>query len=326
MQTSQLFEDLWLARMDEAQDVCCNDVCVPKDATQPGNPQKCNSTDQRGSWWGKGFGSSGTQDNESGVSGYSVKAYGAMLAYEIPLNEQTRVGFGGGYANTAVDGNDSTGRTKIDSYQLMTYFDRSMGPVFVDGSLMAGANRYDGSRSILFPGINRTANADFNGQQYTAMLAIGKHLVFDQTIITPLASLQLTHLAVGSYQESGAGDVDLNVNSQSYNFVQSGLGVKAERLMRYGANTYAPEVHIKWLHDFKATTMQEDASLAGGGATFSASGIGQDRDLFNVGAGISLLTCNCEQNAWSVKALYDYKWNGSGYAANQVSVIASLKF
>ncbi|MDB5989264.1 MAG: hypothetical protein JWQ10_667, partial [Herbaspirillum sp.] len=326
LQTSQLFEDLWLARMDETQNVCCDDVCVPKDPTQPEKLQKCNNTDQRGSWWGKAFGSSGRQDNESGMSGYSAKAYGAMLAYEIPLNELTRVGFGGGYANTTVDGNDSTGRTKIDSYQLMTYFDRAMGPVFVDGSLMAGVNRYDGSRSIIFPGINRTANADFNGQQYTAMLAVGKHLVFDQTTITPLVSLQLTHLAVDSYQESGAGAVDLNVNSQSYNFVQSGLGVKAERLMRSGANTYAPEVHVKWLHDFKATTMQQNASLAGGGATFSASGIGQDRDLFNVGAGISLLTCNCERNAWSVKALYDYKWNGSGYAANQVSVIASLKF
>jgi len=324
-QTSQLFEDLWLTRMDETQNVCC-DVCIPKDSAQPENLQKCNNMDQRSAWWTKGFGSSGRQDNESNMSGYSAKAYGVMLAYEMPWNEQTRVGFGGGYANTTVDGNDATGRTKIDSYQLMTYFDHTMGPVFVEGSLMAGINRYDGSRPILFPGINRTANASFNGQQYTAMLATGKHFVFDQTVVTPLVSLQLTHIAVGSYQESGAGDVNLNVNSQSYNFVQSGLGVKAEQLIRSGANTYVPEVHVKWLHDFKATTMQQDASLAGGGSSFSASGVSQDRDLFNVGVGISLLTCNCERNAWSVKALYDYKWNGSGYSANQVSVIASLKF
>jgi uncharacterized protein with beta-barrel porin domain len=326
-QTAQLFEDLWMARMDDTQNTCCDNICTPKDSQQTEtNSKKCNFQDPHGSWWAKGFGSSGSQDNVANTSGYSVKAYGAMLAYDMPLNDTMHVGFGGGYANTAVDGNDSTGRTKIDSYQLMAYFDHTVGPVFVEGSLMAVANRYDGSRAIVFPGIDRIANASFNGQQYTALVATGRHFEFDQTIITPLASLQVSHLAVGSYQETGAGDASLHVASQSYDFVQSGFGVKAEHLIKAGANTYAPEVHVKWLHDFKATTMQQDATFTGGGGTFSESGIKQDRDLYDVGAGVSLLTCNCEKNAWTVKGVYDYKWNESGYSANQVSVIASMKF
>jgi outer membrane autotransporter protein len=326
-QTTQLFQDLWLARMDETQNTCCDNICTPHDSQQTQTvSQKCNFQDQRGAWWGKGFGSAGNQDNVANTTGYNVKAYGAMLAYDMPFNDSTRVGFGGGYANTAVDGNDGTGRTKIDSYQLMAYFDHAAGPVFVEGSLMASANKYDGSRSIVFPGINRVANASFNGQQYTALVAAGKHFEFNRTVITPLASLQLSHIAVGSYQETGAGDASLRVNNQNYDFIQSGFGVKAEHLIKAGANTISPEIHVKWLHDFKATTMQQDASFVGGGGTFSASGVRQDRDLYNVGAGISLLTCNCEKNAWTVKGLYDYKWNQSGYSANQVSVIASMKF
>lgn len=325
-QTSQLFQDLWMTRMEEIQGAC-DTSSIPKDAPRTeANPQKCKSPDQRGSWWGKGFASSGRQSDVSNMNGYGSKAVGVMLAYDLPLNDQTRVGFGGGYANTTVDGNNSSGRTKIDSYQLTAYFDHTMGPVFVQGSLMAGVDKYDGSRSIVFPGINRNASADFNGQQYTAMLATGKHFVFDQTTITPLASLQLSRIAVDSYQENGAGDANLRVNGQHYNFVQSGLGVKAERVMQSGGHTYVPEVHVKWLHDFKATTMHEDAAFAGGGGTFSANGIKQDRDLFNVGAGVTLLTCNCERESWTVKGLYDYKWNQSHYSANQISVVANLKF
>jgi uncharacterized protein with beta-barrel porin domain len=322
-QTTQLFEDGWMARMAEIQ----SDTCLSKDtAHTETTPQKCNNQLQRASWWAKGFGSSAHQDNVSNTSGYGVKAYGAMLAYDMPLNDQTRVGFGGGYAQTTVDGNDSTGHTKIDSYQLMAYLDHTMGPMFVQGSLMAGIDKYDGSRSIAFPGIDRVANADFSGQQYTALLAAGKHFAFDQITITPLASLQLSHISVGSYQETGAGDANLRVNGQNYDFVQSGLGVKAERLIQSGGRTFAPEIHAKWTHDFKATTMHEDVAFTGGGAMFSADGIKQDRDLFTVGAGVSLLACNCTRESWTVDALYDYKWNQNNYAANQISIIARLKF
>ena len=41
---------------------------------------------------------------------------------------------------------------------------------------------------------------------------------------TPLSSLQWTHLSFNSYTESNAGTLDLTVNRQSYNILESGLG------------------------------------------------------------------------------------------------------
>jgi len=155
---------------------------------------------------------------------------------------------------------------------------------------------------------------------------VGKHYQVNETTITPLASLQATHLRVGSYTESGSGDVNLRADSQDYNFVQSTLGVKAERVIRSGNRTFSPKVHAKRLHDFRSTTMEQDAAFTGGGASFNAQGIKQDRDLFNVGAGVTFLSCNCEKDAWTVKGLYDYKWNDSEYSSHQVSLIAGLKF
>ncbi|OZA34938.1 MAG: hypothetical protein B7X82_02910 [Hydrogenophilales bacterium 17-64-65] len=303
-QTTRLFEDLWMAQMDQIQ----------------------TAAEQKGKWWAKGFGSQGEQDNVANMNGYDTEAYGLMLAYDKPLDNETRVGFGGGYANSSIDGNHSSGNTDIDSYQVTGYLHHEPGPWFVQAAVTAGVNDYESTRHIVFPGVNRTATSDYSGQQYSGIVTVGKHYQVNETTITPLASLQATHLRVGSYTESGAGAANLRVESQDYNFVQSTLGVKAERVIRSGSSTFSPEVHAKWLHDFRSTTMEQNAAFTGGGASFNAQGIEQDRDLFNVGAGVTFLSCNCERDAWTVKGLYDYKWNDSEYSSHQVSLIAGLKF
>jgi outer membrane autotransporter protein len=327
-QTTRLFEDLWMAQMDQMdqiQTACCYANCEPNKPNVPAD-LTCKDAEQKGKWWAKGFGSRGEQDNVANMNGYDTEAYGLMLAYDKPLDNETRVGFGGGYANSSIDGNHSSGNTDIDSYQITGYLHHEPGPWFVQAAVTAGVNDYESTRHIVFPGVNRTATSDYSGQQYSGIVTVGKHYQVNETTITPLASLQATHLRVGSYTESGAGDANLRVESQDYNFVQSTLGVKAERVIRSGSSTYAPEVHAKWLHDFRSTTMEQTAAFTGGGASFNAQGIEQDRDLFNVGAGVTFLSCNCERDAWTVKGLYDYKWNDSEYSSHQVSLIAGLKF
>ena len=327
-QTTRLFDDLWMARVDEIQKLCCS-PCEPSGSGGPVKATKgteCKDSDKRSNWWGKGFTSQGRQDDADNQSGYRSEALGLMLAHDIPLNATTRIGLGGAYANTTIDGNNSTGRTKMDSYQLTAYFSHAPGPWFVQGAVTAGTDQYKGSRTVAFTGINRTASADYTGQQYSGVITAGRHITVNQTIVTPLASLQASRIRVESYTESGAGDANLRVGSQDYDFVQSTVGVKAERVIQAGNGTYSPEVHLKWLHDFSSTTMQQDASFAGGGASFRTHGIRQDREMFNVGAGISFLSCNCGENAWTVKGLYDYKWNQSDYSSHKLSIMASRSF
>ena len=326
-QTTRLFEDIWMARADEIQDVCCDATCEPNKPNVANTAHKCKGDEQRGSWWAKGFGNVGEQDTVNNLNGFDSKTYGAVLAYDKPLNHQTRLGFGAGYANSTIDENNSASRTKIDSFQVMGYLHYAPGPWFVQGGLTAGVDRYDGSRQIIFPGVNRTANAEYTGQQYAAIVSAGKHFHFDNKVtVTPLVSLRAAHVRVGSYTETGAGDVNLRVDSQSYNNLQSGLGVKVERVIQSGDSTYSPEAHFKWSHDFKSTTTAQDVALTGGGARFNVRGVSQDRDLYNVGVGMTFLSCNCEQRSWTFKGQYDYKWNKSDYSSHQVSLIASHKF
>lgn len=325
-QATRMFEDQLMAHFDEVQNNCCDTSC---DLTKPSNvknPQECKDKKQHSNWWGKAMGNAGNQDNRNGISGYEIAGAGLMLGYDVPLSDQTRIGLGGGYTNTSIEDNNSSARTKVDSYQATGYFDYAPQPWFVRAALTAGIDKYDSNRLISFPGINRRVNADYRGKQYTGLVTVGKHLYVNETIITPLASLQASHIKVDSFSENGGGDINLNVNKQDYDFLQSSLGVKAERVIKTSNGAVSPEIHARWFHDFSSTTMEQTASFAGGGSTFSAQGIKQDRDSYNVGTGFTMAYCNCENNAWSVKGLYDYKWNNSDYSSHQVSLIANLNF
>lgn len=324
-QSTRMFEELWMAQMDQIQYNCCDANCDPDKSNQPADLNTCTDDQQSGQFWAKGFGKQGEQDNVDNMNGYDTESFGLMLAYDQPLNTKTRIGLAGGFANSRIDGNNTSSKTDIDSYQITSYLHHSPGPWFAQAAVTAGINEYDSSRQIDFPGINRRATSDYSGEQYSAIVTVGKHYQVNETTITPLASLQASHLDVDSYKERGADDINLHVDSQSYNFVRSTLGVKAERVIHAGNRTYSPEVHAKWLHDFKSTTMEQNASFAGGGS-FNAQGIDQDRDLLNVGAGLTFLSCNCDKDSWTVKGLYDYEWNGSEYSSHMISLIAGIKF
>jgi subtilase-type serine protease len=141
-QATRQFEDLWMARLDEIQDLCC-ETCTPEDASASINTYKCQSSEKRSNWWVKGFGNHGRQGDQDDLNGYRSRAGGLMLAYDMPLNNQTRIGLGAGYANTDIDGNNSSGQTDVDSYQLTGYAHHTSGDAFIQGALMAGVDKYD---------------------------------------------------------------------------------------------------------------------------------------------------------------------------------------
>jgi outer membrane autotransporter protein len=325
-QATRMFEDQLMARMDEVQANCCDTACDTDKTRTEEKARECADTKQHNNLWGKAIGGIGNQDGRNNMSGYETEAVGFMLGYDVPLGNYSRAGLGGGYINTHIYDNDSAARTRVDSYQATAYFEYAPQPWFVQAALTAGVDKYDGSRFVQFPGINRKINADFSGQQYTGLVAIGKHFYLNQTTITPLASLKASHISIDNYNEKGGGDINLRVDDQNYDFVQSSLGVKIERVIQTSTGAVSPEIHAKWLHDFNSTTMEQEAMFAGGGSSFKTEGIKHDRDLYNVGAGFTMMYCNCDTNSWSVKGLYDYKWNDSDYSSHQVSLIANVKF
>lgn len=322
-QATRQFQGLWMSRLDT---VLCNPV--KRDDKEQSN---CDGNEQKSGWWLKGFGDFGTQGARSDTMGYNSRTLGTMIAYDAPVADtlpgKTRAGLGVGYARSNINGKTFDNDTDFDSYQTTAYIGHERGPWFVYGNASLGLNDYSGKRHIAFTGVDRTAHSDYNGQDYTAFANTGYHFSANEFTITPLASLQYTRLNMSGYTETGAGDIDLRVKSRSYDFVESGLGVKVERAFSYKGATYVPEMHSKWLHDLSNPSSDATAAFTvPGSPSFVAQGAKTAADTYNIGASLTLLSCACSEETWSLEAGYDYDWRNDQFSAHRGMVKLTSRF
>jgi outer membrane autotransporter protein len=327
-QATQQFQNLWLSHLDA---VMCDQVNQPLNPASPSEKEAltCEANDPRGGWWVKGFGYFGSQGAENAFVGYTAGIYGTMIGYDAPIGVGTRAGLGFGYARSNIDGKTFVANTDANTYQATAYISHEDGPWFVQGDASFGWNDYSGTRNVSFSGFNGTADANYSGQSYTGFVTTGYHFFTQGFTLTPLASLQYTHLNLDSYTETGGGGgIDLNVNSQNYNFLESGLGAKVARPFAYGNGTFVPEMHFKWLYEIANPTVKNTATfaVAGGSPSFTTPGFREGDNTFNLGAGLTFLSCGCTAGTWSLEAVYDHYWRSKGYSADQGMIKATIRF
>jgi uncharacterized protein with beta-barrel porin domain len=279
--------------------------------------------------WAKGFGYFGNQGAQGAYLGYDSKIAGVMLGYDMPLTDDTRAGVAIGYARSTIDGKIFTANTGFDTYQAMIYIDHESQTWFADGDVSYGRSDYSETREIVFPGIDRTADGRYGGNDVTGYLTTGYHFFTDGFAITPLASLQATFVNLNAYTETGASELNLQVASQNYDFLESGLGVTVARYFGISdAIDGVPEGHFKWLHELVNPTLENTtAFVAAGSLPFTTPGLRSAPDTLDAGAGLTLLSCaSCGARTWSVEAVYDYYWRNDDYSAQQVTLEISDRF
>jgi uncharacterized protein with beta-barrel porin domain len=197
------------------------------------------------------------------------------------------LGVSGGYAYGNVDSDANDANTYINSAQTTIYggYQNKEMPVFVDMAGSFAYNWYNGTRDISIGNtIQRTANAQYDGQQYGAYLGGGYRFDVTKNIqFTPLLSLQYNHLQLGSYTETEAGALNLSVASQGYDQLQSGLGARIAAPIKCKWGTFTPEAHGKWFYDFIGDNMAVTSNFNGGGASFNSNGAKPALNSFNAG-------------------------------------------
>lgn len=326
--TTKQFQKVWLEHLYYKrqcrlfQSCCdpCNPCCTPCDPCC--NP--CDGICDGAVVWVDGFGYYGRQDNQNGLNGYKVDTWGTTLAYEMPLFCGFRAGLGAGYAFTDLDERAFGNHTDIHNYQGTVYFSYDNNCWFADGGFSFGWNRYDGIRHINFAQIDRTARAKYNGHEYTGFLVTGYQYLCNCFEITPFASLIYSHLHLAAYTEKGADSLNLHINKQNYNYLESGLGVKLAYLFQTNCGLFIPELHTVWLHDFHNDGLNVNSSFTGIGAaagSFNNKGPKTDRNTWNIGGSI---TCMANDN-FSILLVYDYE-RSSHYFDHQGQLELSYDF
>jgi uncharacterized protein with beta-barrel porin domain len=117
------------------------------------------------------------------------------------------------------------------------------------------------------------------------------------------------------------------VNSQSYDFVESRLGVKVAHPFAVNPGTIVPEAHFNWFYELANPTLANTAAFSvASSLPFTTPGLKTANSMLNGGVGFTFLSCGCTAKTWSVEAVYDYYWRSDNYVANQGMVRFSARF
>jgi len=266
--------------------------------------------------WGQGFGNYTHQDARGSSNGYNASMWGVAMGGDMPMYyDNLRLGVSPGFAQSFVRSKDSSGRTDINSYQGTLYggYENTNNPYYLDCAFSFAYNDYDGSRHITAGAIDRIAYADYNGQQYSVIAGGGFTMKGYNFNLTPLASVQYMRLHIGGYTETGANALNLVVNSQDYDMLQTGFGAKLEYPIKTRYGTLVPEVHAKWLYDWIGDKQATNSTFSGGGASFPTNGFTPAVSSYDLGTRLMLFT----KNNFSIAANYDLEikedyWSQAG--------------
>ena len=266
--------------------------------------------------WVQPFGSFQTQNATGGVDGSTSNSYGMVAGADTLVRPDLRVGLALTIGNTdiAYSGNLSGNKGTVLTTQLALYATWYQGHWFVDGAAGGGINWYTTHESAPAFGGNR--EAEFSGTHLTARVGTGYDwMVNSQLTITPYASIQDTHFNLDGYTTHGLGLLDLKVSNKAFDALQSRIGAKAAYTFARGGYTFTPELHSYYLHNFGADQrLTTSESFVGGGPTFSTIGPARDRDVWNVGLGLTM----AKIGRVTLTGTYDYL-GGSTSSDHQVS-------
>ena len=262
--------------------------------------------------WVQPFGSFLTQNASSGfygVDGSTANSFGVVAGGDTMVRPDLRVGLALTIGNTDIDysGNLAGNKASVLTTQLALYATWYQGHWFVDGVAGGGINGYTTHESA--PAFGGSRDADFTGTHLTARVGSGFDWVAtNQLTITPYASVQDTHFNLDGYTTHGLGVLDLKVSNKAFDVLQTRIGAKAAFSFVRAAYAFTPELHSYYLHNFGADrSLTTSASFVGGGPSFNTNGPARDRDVWNVGFGLTV----AKIGRVTLTGTYDYLAGGT---------------
>ncbi len=244
--------------------------------------------------WVKGYGTFGDRDGTDIASRYDYTTGGVLAGMDLFFTDFLRGGIALGYARTDLDLKDLRDSGNEDSYQAVLYGSLARGPWYLDAAFSYAYNDYEMSRRVRFGTVDRTAESDYDGHELAGYLEGGYRFLVQGFEVTPLGSLFVDSLHRKSFNERGAGDLNLRVESETATSIQSSLGVRVARDIPVRQDlVITPELTAKWVHEFGDRDALLNARFAGSPTgSFTVTSDKADRDGAVLTVGFTAGACS----------------------------------
>ena len=234
--------------------------------------------------WATPFGQAGTNQGDGNAHAFAYPSVGLAAGSDRRVGDDSLIGFATGYSNWGNTTNFLNSSAFSNSFNLASYGRTQIGQAWVLGIASYEYDGYNSRRPMDLLG--SVANADFTGNQLGAYVESGYAITLGGAQVQPLAALQYISAWRGSVNESGAGALDLNVESARADSFRSQLGGRfLYPITTDSGRCILPEAGAYWIHEYAQNSRGDVSQFAGGGPQFLASGgnLGRDFGLFTAG-------------------------------------------
>jgi len=258
-------------------------------------------------FWVRQFNNWSNEDAENDIPGYDNFTTGVAIGGDVKVGDNLAVGVAIGYSNTDIDLTGGFGEGEIDTLRGSIYATWFKDGAYADAALGFGNNWYENTRNIAFMG--RKATSDHTGQEYSAYIGGGYDFLFFGGYVGPTVSVQYTGLHEESYNESGAGALNQNIDSRDSHSLQTAVGLRYLHPIKLSdeKTTLVPEVRAKWLHEFM-NDRDVSARFSGGGAAYTVDGNSVEKNSALLGGRLTAYL----NDSVSLYADYELQLQGSG--------------
>lgn len=200
----------------------------------------------------------GDKDATANERGFELSGVDLTLGVDYRLNPQAVFGVALGYSSSQTDLDNAGG--SLDGQGFSTNLFGSYYPSqrsYLDGTLSFGGFDYEQDRHIRYTAqgtpVDQTAEADYFGYQFGAMLSGGYDWRWRGLTGGPLVHLQYIRTEIGAYTEQvsdanapGAGWA-VAIDSQDYESLTYGLGGQLVYAVSTGWGVVQPQLRGRWI-------------------------------------------------------------------------------
>jgi outer membrane autotransporter protein len=179
------------------------------------------------------------------------------------------------------------------------------------------------TRRIVFPGIDRTASSSPGGRQYIAYAGTGYDIRKNAWTIAPNISFQYARTNIDSYEESGAGGLNLHVDGQATESMQGMIGVKVARLCYVDSCSVMPFIRAAYAYEFlKDSNKSITSFFLQGSSAFATETFPVNRNFLTLGLGFIVM----KNQDLSVSLNYNAQIGDAKYIFHNFSAGLRLRF
>jgi outer membrane autotransporter protein len=225
------------------------------------------------------------QDTTSDGPGYHGSIETPTIGLDYRVTPDLTIG---GLAHVQVANSDfkDGSHARLEDALIGAYGVYSHDSWFANGLLGVGYNDYDNRRVALN---GSTAEGSPSGEEFMATLGGGYNFKQDGWNLAPVAGLQYTYIDVDSYNEEGAGAMNLKVSNQNINSLRTKLGAQVSSNFNVSGVKLTPNAAASWYHDLLDGNNKVDESLSGAPelGEFGVESTNSDRDFATLRLGVS---------------------------------------